>query len=151
MMSERTYNGKDLDAIFGPGAADHARAALADSVTGSRGGRFLSDAIAAAKIFYHLYVCRFAACVADANPKAGSWHQRGVHLASAEPREDVKCPGCGKPMVIARDGLDAKGKPLPAQITEDKDGNAVLHGQPVIQEAPGQPDQSAEIEKENQQ
>jgi hypothetical protein len=161
MMSEQTYSGKDLDAIFGPGAAAHAAQVVQDGAT--FGGDLASkniagviadapavvkDAVGALKTFYHLYVCRFADCVAAANPKAGSLHQRGVHLASSTPRTDVKCPGCGKPMVIARDGLDAKGNSIP-QITEDGDGNAVFHGQPIIQEAPGQPDQTAEIEKEN--
>jgi len=139
-MSEPTFSAKDLDAIFGPGAASHAAAALerkaAAPILGS-----------GSKVFYHLYVCRFTECVAAANPKAGSLHQRGVHLASSTPRTDVKCPGCGKPMVIGRDGLDAKGNPVPeGHITEDKDGNALFHGQPIIQEAPGQEDQTASIE-----
>ncbi len=145
MSNEQTFNAKDLDAIFGPGAASHAAAVLERKAA--------APVLASgSKVFYHLYVCRFADCVAAANPKAGSLHQRGVHLASAAPRTDVKCPGCGNSMVIARDGLDAKGNPLlDGQITEDKDGNAVFHGQPIIQEAPGQEDQMAEIEKENGQ
>lgn len=164
-MSEQNYSAADLDRIFGPGAAAHAARLKSDAqetaddarAAISAGKKTAGDALdlgtdiaTAAKTFYHLYVCPSAACVADANPVAGSLHQRGVNLDSATPRTDVKCPGCGQPMVIGRNGLDANGKPLPAHITEDKDGNAVFHGQPIIQPAPGQPDQTAEIEAENQ-
>jgi hypothetical protein len=162
MMSDSnpTYTAADLDKIFGPGAAEHAaklvkdaqatvgdvRATVGDAVAVGK------DVIAAAKVFYHLYVCRFAACVAAANPKPGSLHQRGLHLASSIPRTDVKCPGCGEAMVIGRNGLNKDGTPDRAgHITEDADGNAVFHGQPILYEAPGQPDQSAELEKENAQ
>jgi hypothetical protein len=154
MMSatQPTFSLSDLDAIFGPGAGEHAQRLIGDV----KAKNYLAAAADAAplvadvgKVFYHLYACRSAACVADANPQPGSMHQRGVNLASATPRTDVKCPGCGQPMVIARNGLDAKGNPLPDHITEDPNGDAIFHGQPIIQEAPGQPDQTAEIEKEN--
>jgi len=103
------------------------------------------------KVFYHLYVCKYADCVAAANPKAGSLHQRGVHLSTDKARSDVKCPGCGKAMVIARNGLDAKGNSHPdGHVTEDRDGNAIFHGEPIIQEAPGQSDQTDDIEAENE-
>ncbi len=148
-MSETTYTAKELEAIFGPGAADHARKLL------SRAESAVDDGVAAleesiGKIFYHLYVCPSTVCLKTANPSPGSWHQRGVHLASSTPRTDVKCPGCGKPMVIGRNGLTADGKTHPdGHITEDRDGNAVVHGEPIIQEAPGQEDETAAIEKEN--
>lgn len=144
-MSEQTYSAADLDRIFGPGAAEHAArlaadvanknipAALVDAVPA------VEDLVNAGEIFYHLYVCPWIDCLKAANPVSGSWHQRGVHLAQSTPRTDVKCPGCGKPMVIGRDG----------ELTSDANGNAVLHGDPIIQDAPGQPDQTDEIEAEN--
>ena len=155
-MSEPNYSAADLDRIFGPGAAAHAAAQAAPATedleqkaTDALGK--IPQAIDAAKTFYHLYVCPWIDCLKAANPVSGSWHQRGVHLANASPRTDVKCPGCGKAMVIGRDGLDDEGKPLPqGQITSDANGNAVLHGDPIIQLAPGQPDQTAEIEAENE-
>jgi len=147
-MSDATYTQADLDAAVAKALADAKN--VGPSVAGVVSGvAAVKDAVAAGKIFYHLYVCRFASCVAAANPQPGSQHQRGVNLATATPRTDVKCPGCGQPMVIGRNGLDAKGNALPAHITEDSEGNAVFHGQAIVQEAPGQPDQTAEIEKEN--
>ncbi len=159
MSDEQTYTQADLDAAVRKALADAAGAgkAASQTVAGAIGAeraavQTLKDAGQAAKIFYHLYVCRFTACLKAANPLSGSWHQRGVHLASSTPRTDIKCPGCGEPMVIGRNGLTADGKPHPdGQITEDRDGNAVLHGEPIIQEAPGQEDQTAQIEKENAQ
>jgi hypothetical protein len=106
----------------------------------------------AAETFYHLYVCPLLSCLKSANPIAGSMHQRGLHLATDQPRTDVRCPGCGKFMVVHRNGLTAAGAPHPdGQLTSDKDGNAVFHGEPTIYPAPGQPDQAADIEKENPQ
>lgn len=101
------------------------------------------------QVFYHLYVCPWLECLKAANPVSGSWHQRGLNLATSVPRRDVKCPGCGKPMVIGRDGLNEKGNALPEHIGADRDGNAILYGREIIQLAPGQPDQTKEIQEES--
>lgn len=94
-------------------------------------------------VFYHLYVCGSKQCLESNNPQNGSWHQRGINLATDKPRTDVKCPGCKGNMIIARNG-DV------STYRTDHDGNLIaMGGDAIVQLAPGQPDQTAEIEKEN--
>ena len=141
MNGEKIFTQADVDAAV--------MKALAAAIGGKTDPQ-PAPASAPAKVFYHLYICPSLACLKATNPQPGSWHQRGVHLAQSTPRTDVKCPGCGGFMVIGRDGCDAKGNALPdGQMTSDRDGNAVLHGRVIIQDAPNMPDQTAEIAAEN--
>lgn len=148
-------------------AADAVRAQInaqpaATEINPPQGG--LPAKAAPSDVYYHLYLCPWLACLQSANPVAGSWHQRGLHLATDQARKDVPCPGCHQPMVIGRDGLkdviitDKQTNTkttiqVPVRedglnITTDKDGNAVAIGRPVIYPAPGQPDQTAQIDAE---
>jgi hypothetical protein len=120
-----------------------------------RGVASAKKATADGTIFYHCYVCPSIACLKSSNPIPGSLHQRGMHLATNKPRTDVRCPGCGEKMVIARNGLTGElkdGNPIPhpeGHITTDRDDNAIFHGEPLIHEAPGQEDMSDVIDQEN--
>jgi len=88
------------------------------------------------RMYNHNYVCPSLDCLKSANPMSGSWHQRNVNLPTDKPRKDVKCPGCGKAMIIG--GGD---------MIEDADGNIKKFTGPWnITEVPeaGHPDQSGD-------
>lgn len=89
--------------------------------------------------FYHLYVCKSKACKAAKNPQPNSQHHRGAHLSSATPREDVLCPGCKKPMDIAR-------APREGEIVE---GHVLKQGDPIIYAVNHPPYEDEVIDREN--
>lgn len=93
-----------------------------------------------AEMFQHTYICPSVACLKDANPHPGSWHQRAINLPTDVPRNDVKCPGCGGAMIIGRNGHSDTYK-------TDREGNITeIGGDPLIFEktAAEAPDQSGD-------
>ncbi len=79
------------------------------------------------KVYYHLYACMDKGCFEDANPSVHSQHMRGVHVSSSKPVR-VRCPGCGKDMIIL--GAGDPPKPViyeqPSQDVQLKDSDVTI-------------------------